>query len=210
MPAAFFVERILRMENFDELNLKRELQEYIDENFLEEIDEEFAEIEEIKFLAEEKIEVDEEKFMSEPPPSRRSIFPEMQYFFGVAPDEIDFEKIRDEQAEETFSEKLRRLIDESGEKNSVIYNRANIDRRHFSKICNHKNYQPSKLTVLAFAIALKLNYEQTQELLAAAGYTLTKNNLADIIISFFIEKKIFDVDVVNNYLYDYEQPLLGG
>ena len=102
------------------------------------------------------------------------------------------------------------LIKESGEKNSAIYNRANIDRRHFSKICNHKNYQPSKLTVLAFAIALKLDFEQTQELLAAAGYTLTKNNLADIIISFFIEKKIFDVDVVNNYLYDYEQPLLGG
>ena len=197
------------MENFDELNLKIELQEYIDKNFLEEIDEEFPEIEK-NFLTEEEIEVDEEKFMSEPPPSRRKYFAAPQSCFGLILNKIDFKKIQDEQAEETFSEKLVRLIGESGEKNSVIYNRANIDRRHFSKICNHKNYQPSKLTVLAFAIALKLDFEQTQELLAAAGYTLTKNNLADIIISFFIEKKIFDVDVVNNYLYDYEQPLLGG
>lgn len=198
------------MENFDELNLKTELQEYIDKNFLEEIDEEFPEVEE-KFLAEEEIEVEEEKFFSEAPqPSRRKYFATTQSCFSLILNKIDFEKMRDEQAEETFSEKLVRLIEESGEKNSVIYNRANIDRRHFSKICNHKNYQPSKLTVLAFAIALKLDYEQTQELLAAAGYTLTKNNLADIIISFFIEKKIFDVDVVNNYLYDYAQPLLGG
>ena len=193
-----------------ELLLKQELQEYIDKNFLEEIDEVFSEVEEIKFLAEEKVKVEEEKFMSEPPPSRRKYFAVSQTCFDLLHNKIDFKKIRDEQAEETFSEKLIRLIEESGEKNSVIYNRANIDRRHFSKICNHKNYQPSKLTVLAFAIALKLDFEQTQELLAAAGYTLTKNNLADIIISFFIEKKIFDVDVVNNYLYDYEQPLLGG
>lgn len=194
------------MENFDKLNLKAELQEYIDQNFLEEIDEEFSELEE-KYFAEEKVGEEEPICFSEPPPPVKKDTPVFSYFIGG---KIDFEKIRDEQAEETFTEKLIRLIEESGEKNSVIYNRANIDRRHFSKICNHKNYQPSKLTALAFAIALKLNFEETQELLAAAGYTLTKNNLADIIISFFIEKKIFDVDVVNNYLYDYEQPLLGG
>lgn len=203
------------MENFDELNLKQELQDYIDKNFLEELDEEFPEIEK-NFSAEEEIDLEEEKSVSKPPPlgrkmsARRKYFAEPQSIFSYIADKIDFRKILDKQAEETFSEKLIRFIEESGEKNSVIYNRANIDRRHFSKICNHKNYQPTKLTALAFAIALKLNFEQTQELLAAAGYTLTKNNLADIIISFFIEKKIFDVDVVNNYLYDYKQPLLGG
>lgn len=204
------------MENFDKL--KRELQIYIDKNFVEEANEKFAGIEK-KYLSEEKIGNEESKpcyssatrkkenkfYCARISYSEKSCF---YSFFGG--DEIDFKKIQDEQAEETFSEKLIRLIEESGEKNSVIYNRANIDRRHFSKICNHKNYQPSKLTAAAFAIALKLNFEQTQELLAAAGYTLTKNNLADIIISFFIEKKIFDVDLVNDYLYDYKQPLLGG
>ena len=131
---------------------------------------------------------------------------------GVEIDEVDFLKLYSQAKNglETFSEMLLRLIKESGEKNSVIYNRANIDRRHFSKIANHVDYQPSKQTVLAFAIALKLDFERTRSLLAVAGFSLTKSNLADVIVSFFIEYKIFDVDLVNQILYKYNQPLLGG
>lgn len=127
-------------------------------------------------------------------------------------DEVDFRKLyaQAKVGVETFSEMLLRLIEESGEKNSTIYNRANIDRRHFSKIANHADYQPSKQTVLAFAIALKLDFEQTKDLLGMAGFTLSKANLGDVIVSFFIEYKIFDVDLVNQILYKYNQPLLGG
>ena len=105
---------------------------------------------------------------------------------------------------------ILRLINESGEKNSAVYTRANIDRRHFSKIANNPEYKPSKQTVLAFAIALKLDFEKTEDLLAVAGFTLSKVNLADVIVSFFIEYKIFDVDLVNQILYKYNQPFLGG
>ena len=126
------------------------------------------------------------------------------------PDEIDFIKLRAQGLSETFSEMLLRLIKESGEKNSTIYNRANIDRRHFSKIASNPDYKPSKQTVLAFAIALKLDFEKTNDLLAVAGFTLSKANLADVIVYFFIEYRIFDVDLVNQILYKYEQPLLGG
>ena len=127
-------------------------------------------------------------------------------------DEVDFRKLyaQAKNGVETFSEMLLRLIEESGEKKSTIYNRANIDRRHFSKIANHADYQPSKQTVLAFAIALKLDFEQTKNLLGMAGFTLSKANLGDVIVSFFIEYKIFDVNLVNQILYKYEQPLLGG
>ena len=104
---------------------------------------------------------------------------------------------------------LLSLIEESGEKNSTIYKRANIDRRHFSKIVNNDDYQPSKQTVLAFAIALKLDFEQTKDLLHSAGFTLSRANLSDVIVGYFIEYKIFDVDLVNQILYKYEQPLLG-
>lgn len=64
--------------------------------------------------------------------------------------------------------------------------------------------------MLAFAIALKLGFEKTNALLAAAGFTFTNANLADVIVSAFIENKIFDVDLVNQILYKYDQPLLGG
>lgn len=137
----------------------------------------------------------------------------LQGAFGdVELDQVDFLKLYAQARTgcETFSEMLMRLIVESGEENSAIYKRANIDRRHFSKIINHENYKPSKHTVLAFAIALKLDFEQTKDLLAVAGFTLNKSNLTDVIVSFFIEYKIFDVDLVNRILYKYNQPLLGG
>ena len=133
-------------------------------------------------------------------------------FEDVELDRVDFLKLyaQAKTGGETFSEMLLRLIKESGEKNSTIYNRANIDRRHFSKIATHEDYQPSKQTVLAFAIALKLDFERTKDLLAVAGFSLTKSNISDLIVSFFIEYKIYDVDLVNRILHKYEQPLLGG
>ena len=133
-------------------------------------------------------------------------------FEDVELDRVDFLKLyaQAKTGGETFSEMLLRLVKESGEKNSTIYNRANIDRRHFSKIATHEDYQPSKQTVLAFAIALKLDFERTKDLLAVAGFSLTKSNIADVIVSFFIEYKIYDVDLVNRILHKYEQPLLGG
>lgn len=138
----------------------------------------------------------------------------LQAFDGSALelDDVDFLKLYTEAKTgcETFSEMLQFLIKKSGEKNSTIYTRANIDRRHFSKIVTHNDYQPSKQTVLAFAIALKLDFEQTNDLLGAAGLSLTKSSLSDVIVSFFIEYKIFDVDLVNQILYKYDQPLLGG
>ena len=122
----------------------------------------------------------------------------------------NFNMILAKNSGETFSEMLLRLVNESGEKNSAIYNRANIDRRLFSKIINNSSYQPAKNTVLAFAISLKLNYEMTQKLLDAAGFTLSNKNLSDVIITFFIENKIFDINTINETLYEYKQPLLGG
>lgn len=139
------------------------------------------------------------------PPRREDSFQSI-----VSVDDVDDINFPDWLDSETFSKMLLRLIKESGKKNSTIYTRANIDRRHFSKIANNPNYQPSKQTVLAFAIALKLDFQATKDLLATAGFILTKSSIADLIVSFFIEHKKYDVDLVNQILYKYNQPLLGG
>ena len=110
---------------------------------------------------------------------------------------------------ETFSEMLLRLIAENGEKPAEIYNRAGVNRQHFYKIRHNENYKPSKQTVIAFAFALRLNIIQTQALLETAGYAFTRNNLGDVIEMFFLEREIFDLDTVNQYLDENNQPLLG-
>jgi O-acetyl-ADP-ribose deacetylase len=75
---------------------------------------------------------------------------------------------------ETFSEMLLRLIDKTGMKDSDIYSiRRARAARLFSRIRTNRNYQPSKNTVLSFAIALELNMDQTMDLLKSAGFTLS-------------------------------------
>lgn len=112
-------------------------------------------------------------------------------------------------ADTGFSEKLLQLIDQTGQKDSVIYKKANISKQHFSKIRNNPNYQPTKATAIAFALALELDLEQTMDLIGRAGFTLSKSSKFDLIIRYFIEQQEFNVVAINVALYEFDQPLLG-
>ncbi|MGI6235424.1 MAG: macro domain-containing protein [Christensenellales bacterium] len=111
--------------------------------------------------------------------------------------------------DEGFSTSLLKLIDKKGLTDAQVYKKANLDRKHFSKIRSNPHYAPGKLTVLALIIALELRRDEAEDLLSRAGFALSPSHKTDIIVGHFIDQRVYDIDTINTALFAFDQALLG-
>jgi len=115
---------------------------------------------------------------------------------------IDIETFIKNNKKPSFKKILFNFIDKKNLEDSVVYKKALITRKHFSKIRCNDDYHPNKKTVIQFALALELNDDDCNSLLESASYSLSSNNEFDLIIKFCIQNKIYNlIDV--NYALDY-------
>ena len=113
--------------------------------------------------------------------------------------------------DESFAQMVLRKVDEKGyKKDSDCYTKANIDRRLFSRLRCDEDYHPKKTTAVALAIALELSLSETNELLLKAGYSLSHSITFDVIIEYCILQHNYNIFEINELLFQYDQPLLGG
>ena len=107
---------------------------------------------------------------------------------------------------DTFQEYLLYIIEEKGYTNAEVYKRAIISKKLFSKIKLNPDYHPDKGTALRLCVGARLNLDETKDLLARAGYALSPCDKRDVIFSFFIERKIFDMIEIDIALGEHGLP----
>ena len=126
---------------------------------------------------------------------------------GSAPKPTDLSQWLDG-VDAPFSTTLLELIDARGLKDSVVYKRANMSRQLFSRIRSNPEYRPSKSTVIALAIALHLNLQETEDLLRRAGFAFSPSSKADLIVQYHILNGEYNIMTINATLFAFDQPLL--
>ena len=116
----------------------------------------------------------------------------------------------------TALKKLANLVEgETGEKVEYIdyrnpkdvYINAKLSRQDFSRITT-PGKGVKRSTVFSVAIGLKLTWVETQVLLRSAGYAFRDNSEFDMILMYCISKKMYDVQTINELLYEYGQDTL--
>lgn len=130
-------------------------------------------------------------------------------------DYLDFESLHESKLQErmrhlsdTFSQYLLYLIQSKNMENAEVYKRAIVDKKIFSKIKNNVNYHPQKMTALCLCIGAKLNLDESRDLLARAGYALSPCDKTDVIFSYFIENKIYDMIELDIQLEEHGLPCI--
>ena len=115
---------------------------------------------------------------------------------------------RVEHLSDTFSEYLLYLIKQKGLSNAEVYRRAIVDRKIFSKLKNNSSYHPTKMTAMCLCVGAMLDMNQSKDLLARAGYTLSPSDKTDAIFSYFIENNIYDMIELDIKLEEHGLPCL--
>ncbi len=115
---------------------------------------------------------------------------------------VSLEKVLKGIYKESFEKHLQMLINKKGLKNSEVYAAANISKQYFSKLLKG-TVKPSKEKVLALALGLRLNMDETVDFLRMAGYALSPISQTDAVVGYFIEHKMYSVIKIDIVLFDF-------
>lgn len=102
----------------------------------------------------------------------------------------------------SFGDALIRIIDREGLKDSDVYNEAEVSRQVFFNIKNNLQRFPKRETAIRLVLALHLDEDESDWLLSLAGYSLSSGSKEDLIITYCIQRKIYDIMQINEKLYD--------
>lgn len=98
----------------------------------------------------------------------------------------------------TSVQNLVRLKCEGGA--SECYRRAGVGRQTFSKIVKRKDNIVSKRIAMQLCVGLRLSVDESEELLAKAGYAFSKSLIEDMAFRWCLEHSVYNILDVNAIL----------
>lgn len=131
-----------------------------------------------------------------------SEFPRAKMMFGAAKAAQSLDDALKEVYTDSFEKHLQKLINKKGLKNSEVYTAANISKQYFSKLLKGQ-VKPSKEKVLALAVGLRLNLDETVDFLRLAGYAFSPISQTDVVVKYFIIHEDYSVMKIDIALFDY-------
>ena len=138
-------------------------------------------------------------------------------FADASEDTLSFPAIAQQPEEEksyqdqdfSFAEMCEWWCEEKGISKKQFYIASNINRSMFWNMKHHPEQIPKKTNVLACVIGLQLDYEEAQDLLMRAGMTLSPYYAMDREVTAFIKAGNYNIDEINEVLFEKDLALLG-
>ena len=109
--------------------------------------------------------------------------------------------------DKTWQQTVFKIIDTKEYSDPEVYKRASISKQTFSKIRSSENYQPNKDTAIQMCFGLKLNLDESIDLMAKAGYILSSSIKRDLVVRYFIQERIYSIDDMNGILEELDMKL---
>lgn len=105
---------------------------------------------------------------------------------------------------ESFVDMLYRYMDEKGiNKPSRLYKAACVSKSAFSKLISGGVAKPSIETVVGLSFALELSYEEAVPFFNAAGIALSNSSNYDIIVTYFLKHRNYNIWEFNEQILKY-------
>ena len=113
-----------------------------------------------------------------------------------------FERIGDAFAKESFRKTLAEVARAHNADVKGLADDLNVDPAIWKKILKGEFY-PSKRLVLALGVSAHFSYREVKAMLQVSGYDFDFENPCDVVVSYLLVKGIYNADMVNAALAEY-------
>ena len=96
---------------------------------------------------------------------------------------------------------IKKLMEEKNIDNNTLTLKANWDKEYLEKLFIDPTFLPTKNMLLSLGVAFELTNKEIGNLLAKQGYGFGKNSMYELVVQYYVDKKIFDVLQINDCLF---------